>query len=256
MGERAYLRRGRFPPPLDVEVKRNLLLASPRIGMCVGMSPRKWLRVLLACALCACLVPCAVAIPQVRAAQANWQLIEDDEGIKVWSLDIPGQDLPGFRGVTTIDATIDEIMTFVLDTTQHPEWMYNCDESRVVKRFDDTHGILYNRINAPWPVKDRDVLLDIAYRYTPNREAVTFRFRETQEFEMKVPRRVVRIPKLTGFFRLWQESPTKTNVLYQVEVDIGGNVPDIAARRYARNLPYKTLENLREIVETKHRKSS
>ncbi|HEY6880198.1 MAG TPA: hypothetical protein VI299_19375, partial [Polyangiales bacterium] len=153
--------------------------------------------------------------------------------------------------------TIDQIMEFLLDTTMHTEWMYKCKESRIVKRFDDTHGILYNRVNAPWPVKDRDVLLDIMYRYTPQRTAVTFRFRDTNEFPMPVPTWVVRMPKLTGFFRLWQETPTRTNVLYQVESDIGGNVPDIAARRYARNLPYVTLERLRELIEERyHRKSS
>lgn len=213
----------------------------------------------MACAVCACLAPCAVGVPDAHAAtRPNWVLVEDDEGIKVWSLDIPGQDLPGFRGITMINATIEEIMKFVLDTTKHTEWMWNCDESRIVERFAEDHGILYNRINAPWPVKDRDVLLDIGYRYTPQRTAVTFRFRETKERQWEekvpVPRRVVRIPKLTGFFRLWQETPTKTNVLYQVEVDIGGNVPDMAARRYARKLPYETLEALREMVEAEHKK--
>jgi hypothetical protein len=222
------------------------------------MPRRNWLCVGLACALCACFVWGLLAVPNAHAAsRPNWVLLEDDEGIKVWSLDIPGQDLPGFRGITTINATIDEILEYVLDTTQHTEWMWNCDESWIVERFNQEHGILYNRINAPWPVKDRDVLLDIMYRYTPQRTALTFRFRETKEpqYEQKVPvpRRVVRIPKLTGFFRLWQETPTKTNVLYQVEVDIGGNVPDRAAHRYARNLPLKTLENLREIVEAKYK---
>jgi hypothetical protein len=212
-----------------------------------------------ACVIGACSLVGAVAVPTVQAAsQPNWVLVEDDEGIKVWSLDIPGQDLPGFRGITTIDASVDEILAFVLDTTKHTEWMWNCDESRIVERMSEEHGILYNRINAPWPVKDRDVLLDVIYRYTPQRTAVTFRFRETREPKYEemvpVPRRVVRIPKLTGFFRIWQDKPGKTNVLYQVEVDIGGNVPDMAARRYARKLPFETLEALRDMVESKHKK--
>jgi hypothetical protein len=128
--------------------------------------------------------------------------------------------------------------------------MYNCDASRVVKAYSETHHILYNRINAPWPVRDRDVLLDVMYRYTPQRTAVTFRFRTTDDFTLPVPERVIRIPRLEGFYRLWQERPGHTNVLYQVEVDIGGNVPDRQARRYARNLPFETLDRLREKVET------
>jgi hypothetical protein len=219
------------------------------------MRRSKWPQVFSASALCACLILGVAAVQPVRASAPNWQLIEDDEGIKVWSLAIPGRDLPGFRGIVTIDATVEEVMKFVIDTDQHTQWMYNCDESRIVKRYDDAHGILYNRINAPWPVYDRDVLLDIAYRYTPQRTAVTFRFRNTDEFEMPVPHRVVRIPRLEGFFRIWQETPTKTNVLYQVEVDIGGDVPDRSARRYARNLPFETLEKLREKLEQSHKRS-
>jgi hypothetical protein len=146
-------------------------------------------------------------------------------------------------------------MKVVLDIKGHTDWMYNCDESRLVKKYTETHGILYNRINAPWPVYDRDVLLDIDYRYTPQRNAVTFRFRNTAAYEMKIPRRVVRIPRLEGFFRIWAESPTKTNILYQVEVDIGGDVPDRAARRYAKNLPFESLEKLRELIEDKNGRS-
>ncbi|MDB4977488.1 MAG: Collagenase [Myxococcaceae bacterium] len=209
----------------------------------------------MACALCAGLVSTGLAVHKVRADQANWQLVADDEGIKVWSLAIPGQDLPGFRGITQVNASVEQVMKFVLDVPRHTEWQYNCDESRLVKRYDETHGILYNRINAPWPVYDRDVLLDINYRYTPQRTAVTFRFRNTEDFEMKVPRRVVRIPRLEGFFRIWQESPNKTNILYQVEVDIGGDVPDRAARRYAKNLPFETLEKLRELIEDDNKRS-
>lgn len=202
------------------------------------------LRTVLFC--CASLFPWALA---EAAAGSRWQLIEDSEDIRVWSLEIPGRDLPGFRGITKINAGIEQIMNYMLDAARHPDWMYNCDESRIVKRYDATHSILYNRINAPWPVHDRDVLLDVVHRYTPQRTAVTFRFRTTTEFAMPVPRRVIRIPRLEGFYRLWQDTPTRTNVLYQVEVDIGGNVPDRLARRYARNLPFVTLERLREKLE-------
>jgi hypothetical protein len=213
---------------------------------------RTWLLSSCACALLLCLF---FSTSLSLAASSNWQLIEDDDGIKVWSLAIPGRDLPGFRGITRIDAPIDHVMRYILDVSKHTDWMYNCDESRLIKRLSATRHILYNRINAPWPVKDRDVVVDVDHRYTPQRTAVTFRFRTTKEGHVPVPRRVVRIPRLEGFYRFWQESPTRTNALYQVEVDIGGNVPDRAARRYARSLPFETLRALRNNVEAQKSKT-
>jgi hypothetical protein len=167
----------------------------------------------------------------------------------VWTLDIPGKDLPGFRGVTTIKAGIEEIVNVMLDVPHHTDWMWQCDESRQVRVLGENHGLLYNRINAPWPVWDRDVVVDVAWRYTPNKEALTFRFRNVQDPAEPPQDGIVRLPQLEGFYRLWVEKPGETNVLYQVEVDIAGNVPDFMARRYARKLPYKTLEALRDRVE-------
>lgn len=203
--------------------------------------------------LCVCV---CLALPgSVFGAGPRWELVEEDEGIKVWGLEIPDQDLPGFRGVTMVNATIDELLEVLLDIDKHVEWMWNSTQSRMLKQLSDTRAVIYNMINAPWPVKDRDMVLDSDYRFTPDHKALTIRFNQTDLVKVPVPRRVIRVPRLSGFYRFWSESPTRTNVLYQVEVDIGGNVPNFSAKRYARKLPYETLKALRERVEARHRKS-
>jgi len=163
----------------------------------------------------------------VLGSGPNWEPVEDDDGIKVWSLQIPGQDLPGFRGITVIN-----------------EWMYRCRDARLLKQYTESHGILYNRVRAPWPIKDRDMVLDVDYRFTPQHNALTIRFKNTHESEVPVPFWTVRIPRIEGFYRLWTEESGKTNVLYQV--------PDFSARRYAKKLPFVTLQKLRERVEGRH----
>jgi hypothetical protein len=189
-------------------------------------------------------------VATAAASTQHWELVDDSDGIRVWTLEIPGQDLPGFRGITTIHAGIEDIVKVMLDVEHHVDWMWQCDESRPIRYTAENRGLLYNRINAPWPVWDRDVVVDVAWRYTPNKEALTFRFRNVNEAGEPPQDGVVRLPRLEGFYRLWSEKPGVTNVLYQVEVDIAGNVPDFMARRYAKKLPYKTLEALRERVES------
>jgi hypothetical protein len=200
-----------------------------------------------------CLVVLCLSIPAgVWGAGPHWVLVEDEGGIKVWSLTIPGRDLPGFRGVAAMDATIDEILNEMLDYSAHTKWMWRSRESRLVKRLTETRGLLYNRVHAPWPIKDRDMVVEVDHRFTPDHKALTILFRNAKEQPVPVPSRVIRIPRIEGFYRMWSLTPTRTNVLYQVEVDIGGNVPDFSARRYARNLPLKTLEALRTRVEARH----
>jgi hypothetical protein len=98
-------------------------------------------------------------------------------------------------------------------------------------------------------VWDRDVVLDVELDYNADRSALTIRFRNLDDKLRPAPERVVRMPRLVGFYKLVQLSPHRTKVLYQVEADIGGSIPEWLAREVARDLPYYTLLSLRERVE-------
>jgi len=63
----------------------------------------------------------------------DWEKVSDQDGIVVWRLNIPGKDLPGFRGEAIIHGSVDEVMTVVQDNQHHTDWMYRCKESAVRK---------------------------------------------------------------------------------------------------------------------------
>jgi hypothetical protein len=185
------------------------------------------------------------------SSQNKWEYIEDDEGVRTWRLDIPGQDLPGFRGQTIIDADIDNILKVMLDWKSHTKWMYRCSESTLLKRKNDEAAIMYNRTEAPWPVWDRDVVVEtLIDRKSPEELHVTFK-NVREDSLKKVPEKVIRMPKLEGFYKLWQLGPKKTKIVYQVETDIGGSIPKWLAIRAAKDLPRITLVKLRERVTGK-----
>lgn len=211
--------------------------------------PRAVTRVVTVLAFLAFLVP----IMRVDASVPQWTLVDELDGIRVWSLEIPGRDLPGFRGVTVMDASIPEIIHEILDVEHQPDWLYGMQEGRVVKRLSETRSIVYKRFKRFPPSLARDLLMDLDYRYTPAKTAATVRFRTTDEVYVRVPRKTVRIPKLDGFYRLWQERPGFTNVLYQVEMDIGPGLDPEKSKEYARRHPHDTLINLRKRIVSKRR---
>lgn len=204
------------------------------------------------------LLACAVWLvaPTVSARDGSWQWLGEKRGIRLWKLQIPGQSLPGFRGQTVIGASLEEIAEELVDVRHHTEWMHRCAESWIYERQSDTKGIVYNRTSAaPWPVWDRDVVLEVELLYNHDRTGLTIRFRNLKDKLRPVPDRVVRMPRLVGFYKLTQLTPTHTRVLYQVEADIGGSIPDWIAHEVARDLPYYTLLSLRERVEDKHKQA-
>ncbi len=191
-----------------------------------------------------------VALPSALANGEDWKWLGEKRGVKLWKLERPKQSLPGFRGQTEIQGSIERIVAEMLDVRHHTEWMHRCAESWIYEHGSDTHGILYNRTSsAPWPVWDRDVVLDVHFDYNQARTALTVRFRNLDDKLRPSPERVVRMPKLVGYYKMTEDASQRTTVTYQVEADIGGSIPDWIADEVTKDLPFYTLLALRERVE-------
>jgi hypothetical protein len=197
---------------------------------------------------------CTLAASSVLGSspQGTWTQVDDDDGIKVWRLDVPGQDLPGFRGEAIIPRSIPDIVAELKQVEHHTEWMHRCSASETIERFNDEHVVIYNRVDVPWPVWDRDVILDTQFNAQSGGRLVILTFKNHDPKLRPVPDRVVRMPRLEGFYRMWELAPKKTKVVYQVEADVGGAVPKWMAARVARDMPYETLFALRKRVVSRH----
>jgi hypothetical protein len=93
---------------------------------------------------------------------ARWEQVQDGDGIRIWKHEVPGLDLPGFRGEVTVDAPLAKLEAAIVDVTHHREWMFRCVESLELERYGDEGSVLYNRTASPWPTWDRDVVLEVS----------------------------------------------------------------------------------------------
>lgn len=183
----------------------------------------------------------------------GWLEIDREDGITLARRDAPGRNLPDFRGVTIIAADVARIVDELKKVDAHDEWMYRCAESRILKRYSEEHALIYNRTDVPWPIWDRDVILDTWFEWSADRHDVMLHFKNVSSDLMPVPERVVRIPHLEGAYHLRQLAKGRTRVVYQVSADIGGSVPAWIGARVARDMPYQTLFHLRKRIEDAER---
>lgn len=199
----------------------------------------------LAYALSLALVSSSAALTAAEP-EGQWTQIDDDDGIRTWKFERPGQDLPGFRGQTVIDAPISAIRAVIEDVAHHPEWMQNCVDAKLLEQTTADRAIVYNRTGTPWPVWDRDVVLATIFAPSADGKVLTLTFLNTDPKLYPLPAKTVRMPRLVGFYKMEQLAPNRTRVTYQVEADVGGSVPRWLADRVAKEMPFKTLSRLRE----------
>ena len=182
---------------------------------------------------------------------SDWEALFVEDGVTVSVQAVEGRDLPRYRATGTMAENLYEVLAVFNDFPRHREWMRNMAESRVVWRPDDYNLIMYSRFNSPWPVWDRDVVLDTSYKRSEDGSKLELNFKNLAKSDKQLPEDVVRMPRLVGFYKMEEIAPGKTKVLYEVEADIGGSIPRWIAKRASKDLPYITLSKLRERVESR-----
>ncbi len=191
----------------------------------------------------------AVVCPQPTYAgpkRGPWERVETRDGITVSVRKVEGQNLPEFRGVTVIHADVFDLLGIVNDIPKHCQWRAKCHTATMLKQISDFERVMYTRIDAPWPVSDRDVVLHGVATVNLEKRVVTSRFHSVRNPKAPEVSGVVRMPKLHGFYRFKILGPQKVKVTYQVYSDPGGMIPNWLAKRSARKLPYGTLTGLQK----------
>lgn len=187
----------------------------------------------------------SAAAAKPASAKTGWTRVAEEDGIVVTSRPSKHSPLPIFRGMGLVDAPLLEVLAVVTDAERHHEWVFSCSASALVAQTSAATGIVYNRTDTPWPVPDRDVVLDSRVEIVDGEREVRVRFSATTHPERPPLDGTVRMTYLVGHYHLWAEGNAHTRVEYQVDSDPGGSLPTWLATRGTREMPLETLRSLR-----------
>jgi hypothetical protein len=180
---------------------------------------------------------------------AEWELTEEEEGIRVWQREVEGSSLVEFKGHAKIDASIIKVLAVLHDQNRKTEWLARCRENRLIRAKSIGKHVVYNRVRSDFPlVDDRDVVYETTVDYFPEEKKVFIQVWNVDDPLAPPVEGVVRMPKLQLSWTLIAPDPNTTEATYQVRVDPGGAIPHWVVNLVSKELPLKTLGNLRKQV--------
>lgn len=95
-------------------------------------------------------MPLMYFMPLAIEAQDAWTLRKDQEGIKVYTRNIPGESFQEYRAVTEIDASPDILIALFYKADKNPEWVYQVSESERLEETDGSAYFIHSTLEAPW----------------------------------------------------------------------------------------------------------
>jgi hypothetical protein len=180
-------------------------------------------------------------------AQATWELDKSKDGIKVYTRNKENSDFISFKAVITVDASIDELLKILKNTTSYTKWYGYTKTATLLKR---EKNIQYNYVETifPWPFRNRDMVYKMSI-FKFNKDSIKISLEGIPNYEQE-KKGIVRMKKAEGYISL-EHSGNKTEVIYVLHSEPGDNIPAWMANNSIAKLPFKTLSGLRKVLKNK-----
>ena len=199
----------------------------------------------------------ADGIGKTDFSQLNWQFSKEQNGIKVYKSKVDGSRYLAGKAVATIKADINDILTLIANPANCVKWVYRCKHSKLQQIETATKAQVYLLSNFPFPINDREVLLNVVFEKDKASGIVTMvASAEKNISEENVIDPVASTVRILQFDSQWRFTPIEgeeSMVLVENSnhFDPNGNIPAWVMNRFVLHGPYKTLRNMQTIIDSR-----
>lgn len=179
----------------------------------------------------------------------QWKLSFQKEGISVYRNKRADSPIDELKGECILDASLETAAEVMLDVRSYPQWVANCIEAQKFNCIDLTTCKLYFTLAMPWPVSDRDVVLQSSTDIKLSRGRIVGSVYALPDELVPAHKNRIRIKSMYGKWIFERISTGKTMATFISWADPAGLVPAFIVNIVSRDVPYRTLKGLRLMVK-------
>lgn len=191
----------------------------------------------------------AVVLFSTLFAAAKWEKVKSGSGVTVYTRDVAGSDMDEFKGVIVLNTHPAVFFAILQDIPNQVKWMHNCIESKLIEKKGDFFQVVYNVTDTPWPVTDRDVVVQSRVKLNQPKGTAIVKLKSVSDSRCPAKGGRVRMKSLVGSYQLYYLGKNKTKIVYSINANPGGSIPASLANMTSKDIPYNTLLGLRKMAK-------
>lgn len=187
----------------------------------------------------------------VPLSAQKWDLAKEANGIKIYTRKIAGWGLKEYKAEMTVKTRFKTVLNTIKDTKDRLQWSHNSTEARELERSGEDVIYIYNKVDAPWPVSDRDNIVKYVFEYPTTNSAKILMSAVKVHPKAPIYDGVVRIEKMKGFWSVVDNKNGTISLIQQCVADPGGSLPDWLSNSAIVDNPFQTMSKFKTYVEAK-----
>jgi hypothetical protein len=192
------------------------------------------------------IIALVIMLPYAQA-QDKWELRRDENGITIYSK--RHDKIVDLRLVTTFNATPERLQSELQNIPNYTSWVYGNKRSGIIKKINDDDIIYFTEAHLPWPIQDRDLVIELNIKPATATEPLTITAKSVDGV-LPPKKHFIRVPYSLATWRITPIAGNKIKVDYTFSLDPGGSIPGWLVNMTIATGPYKSFLKLGEILKT------
>ena len=187
-------------------------------------------------------------MPLFASAQDNsgWIFKSEKDYVKVYYRKNSG--IYELKLVTSLKTSASGLVLLFSEVDLYPKWGYKIMESRLLRKVSDHEVYYYSKIDFPWPMNDRDIIMHTRLEQDPDTKQVIATSVAVPDYIPENPD-VIRIKNAHTTWTLISGKDGWLYAEYYIFTDPGGNIPDWAVNLALDMGPRETIKRIRGIIQ-------
>ncbi len=177
--------------------------------------------------------------------QQKWTLKNDKDNVKVYYK--ATTDVHDVKLTTSIKTSMSGIIHLLSEVDKYPRWGYKVVEARILKRVSNTEMYYYSKLDFPWPMNDRDIIMHSKLEQDPVTHKIVAISTAVPDY-LAETKDVVRIRTCNTSWTFAPGTGGWIYVEYYIHSNPGGNIPSWLVNAAIDVGPRETINSIRTFL--------
>jgi len=178
--------------------------------------------------------------------------VKNSDNIKAYVEKGPSSQLKKVKVETVVEASLSELISIIKDAGNHKEWVFMNENAEIIEDMG-CKWKYYGTTDLPWPVYNRDIVTNVSLVQDTIDYSVTIVSISNPDYLCQYED-YIRVRHLITKWTLNPIGNGTVHILFEMEIDPGGNIPIWLVNMAVSRGPLKTMEAfIEKVKENKHK---
>lgn len=180
------------------------------------------------------------------SVQAQWNLVKENGGIKVYTADSESSPVNAVKVEATVKGTCQKLVSVLLAIEKQPQWVYATSQAYLIRKISENELLYYVETALPWPAKNRDAVIRMNIVENTVAKARITTVGEPDAIAGKSGK--MRVSQFSGIWEAVAVDNKHIHIVYELNLNPGGSLPAGIVNIFVSKGPYETFANLSQLL--------